>query len=63
MKNANMCLTKLNHLATQFIAITFTFCDMLDGYLPRSLGSSETGLMDTTRVNEGHPLAIWIIPK
>lgn len=52
MKNANMCLTKLNHLATQFIAITFTFCDVLDGYLlPRSLGSSETGLMDTTRVN------------
>lgn len=51
MKNANKCLAKLNHLATQFIAITFTFCDMLDGYLPRSLGSSETGLIDTTRVN------------
>lgn len=48
MKNANMCLTKLNYLATQLIPITFTFCDMLDGYLPRSLGNSENGLMDTT---------------
>lgn len=34
-------------IPTIFIPITFTVCDILDRYLPRSLSNSETGLVDT----------------